>query len=135
MKYVRSCYLPSYRPASSLTQNSTRRLAPRLSPPRSKAATSTFSGLSVSGQLSSMRTARTHSSTLYAGVHASLSRSRQISPLRKAMLACTIGVSKEILGGWRGYEGGIDMSRSQRPSVWGVSVRLEYRRVHGWMDA
>lgn len=49
---------------SSSTHSSTSLLAPSSSPSLSNAATSIFSGESMPGALSSMRTARTHSSTL-----------------------------------------------------------------------
>lgn len=107
--------LPSY--LSSPTHNSTNLLAPSTSPSLNSAATSTFNGLSTSGHPNNILTARTHSKTLYVGVHASFNRSKQISPVSNATFACTTGVANEILGGCSGYVGGMVMRRSQRPSV------------------
>ena len=73
-----------------------------------------------------MRTARTHSSTLYAGVQASLSRSRQISPVLRAMFGWTMGVANSILGGARGYDGGMVMVRSQRPPAESRTESVSY---------
>lgn len=108
---------PSYLPPSSAHQHSTSLLVPMTSPPLNNAATSTLSGLSVSGQLSSMRTARTHSKRLYAGVHASLSKSRHISPVDSPIFGCMIGVRKRIWGGRRGYVVGMVMEMSHLPAM------------------
>lgn len=121
--------LPSY--LSSPTHNSTNRLAPITSPSLNSAATSTFNGLSTSGHPNNILTARTHSKTLYVGVHASFNRSKQISPVSNATFACTTGVANAILGGCKGYVGGMAMRRSQRPSVTpSHTVSLEWRG--GW---
>ena len=95
-----SRYTPSY--LSSPTHSSTNLLAPKLSPSLNSAATSTFNGLSTPGHDNNILTARTHSKMLYVGVHASLSKSKQISPVSSATLACTMGVANEILGGCSG---------------------------------
>ena len=39
---------------------------------------------------------------VYAGVHAVLSRSRQISPVLKSTLGWQMGVTKRMVGGERG---------------------------------
>lgn len=112
----RSLHAPLYRPSAH--HSSTNLLAPTSSPPRNNAAASTFNGESTSGYASSpSRIARTVSKTLYAGVQASLSKSRQISPVSRCILGWTMGVRKRIEGGACGYVGGMVIVRSQRPSI------------------
>lgn len=66
--------------------------------------------------------------SVYAGDHDVLSRSRQISPVLKSTFGWQMGVAKVILGGASGYEGGMRMSRRQRPARVGEVLVLELEK-------
>ena len=91
--------------------------APTSSPVLNSCATSTFSGLSGSALVSSWCILVMVLEMVYAGVHAVLSRSRQISPVLKSTLGWQMGVTKRMVGGERGYCEGIEIERSQQPSM------------------
>jgi hypothetical protein len=92
-------------------------LAPISSPVLNNCATSTLSGLSGSALVSNWCILVIVLEMVYAGVQAVLSRSRQISPVLKSTLGWQMGVTKRMVGGERGYCEGIEMERSQHPSV------------------
>ena len=65
-----------------------------------------------------MRIALTHSTIVYVPDQPSFfSKSRHISPVSSDTFGWTMGVEKEMVGGDKGYEGGMMIVRSQRPSL------------------
>jgi len=74
-----------------------------MSPSRSSAATSTLSGDSGRGSVSSCWIADSVDDSVYTGLQCSeVSSVRQISPVVKEMLGWAMRVVKRILGGERG---------------------------------
>lgn len=96
---------PNYRPVhrSSSVQNRTILSHPATSPSRSSAATSTFSGESGRGSVSSWWMAVMVDESVYTGLQCSeVSSVRQISPVVNEMFGCEIRVEKWMLGGESG---------------------------------
>jgi len=80
-------------------------------------ATSTLSGESGSALVNNCCTAVSVDEIVYAGLQLVFRRSRQISPVWKWMFGWQIGVVKVIVGGERGYVGGIFIDSAHKPSV------------------
>lgn len=112
--FPNSDYLPPH--LLSPHQNLTKLSPPILSPLFNSVAISTLNGLSTSGYTSNWCIASNVDVSVYAGDHDVFKRSRQISPVLKSTFGWQMGVVKVILGGASGYEGGMRMSRRQRPA-------------------
>lgn len=80
-------------------------------------ATSTLSGESGSALVNNWCTAVRVDEIVYTGLQLVFKRSRQISPVRKWMFGWQIGVVKTMVGGERGYVGGILIDRDHKPPI------------------
>lgn len=87
------------------------------SPLLKSVAASTFNGLSGSGASSSANIAVHAELSVHAGVHCSLSTSKQISPSFQATLGWNILVLNLITGGFVGYVDGTCIDSSNVPDA------------------